>query len=537
MRPAHTHPALSRRTSLGMMALFLWLLAWQPTYAQQARQLTLSLDEAIQIAVAQNYALRDARLNLTNAQAQVREGWGQLYPQVSVSAGYTRNLKAANPFSGSQAGGLFGSLGFLDWLAFNEDARTDDDASTAPLALSEFLDRQQEGRDAAGIVLETDSNPFLVPNQYTGTVSISQTVFDLRAFLGARAADQFLTARERSRIQRQEQLLIDEVQTKFYAALLALEQTDVVGLSVERTQATLREAAQRVSQGVAPKFERLTAEVNLVNLETDYLQARNQAALTLDDLKLTLGIPIDQPLQLRGDLEAEDRTMLMTVSSDAAIETAFDNRPDLEDIRLSLELQKVQTRVARASYYPTLSAVANFSYIGNVPSNRTVVLSDPDDPFQFSSRENNYFSGSYWNPAVSVGFQFTWNLFTGFQTRSQIQQQQIALDKIALQQEQTLQTVKLEVDNAIRNLRTAEQRIASQERNVANAELNYQYAQTRLREGVASPLEERDASQLLDQSRLNYLQAIHDFLVARSAFNTAVGAPLGATDNVQLTTR
>lgn len=536
MQPAHAFTMPPRRLVLGLLALLLGLLPAQRTLGQ-AQPLTISLDEAIQIAVAQNYVLRDARLNLTNAQAQVREGWGQLYPQVSVSAGYTRNLKQANPFAGSQAGGLFSTLGFIDWLAFNERARTDDDIDTNPLDLTEFFDRQQEGREEAGIVLDTESNPFAVPNQYTGTISISQKVFDLRAFLGAKAADQFLTARERSRIQRQEQLLIDEVRTKFYAALLSTERTNVVGQSVERTQATLRETAQRVSQGVAPKFQRLTAEVNLANLQTDYVQANNQAALALDDLKLTLGIPIEQPMQLRGDLESEDRTMLMTVSSDAALETAFDSRPDLEDIRLSLELQKVQAKVSRASYYPTLNAVANLSYIGNVPGNRTIVSSDPDDPFKFSSSTNSYFSSSYWNPSVNVGFQLTWNIFTGFQTRAQVQQQQIALDKIAIQQEQTLQTVKLEVDNAIRNLRTAEQRIASQERNVANAELNYQYAQSRLREGVASQLEERDASDLLDQSRLNYLQAVHDFLVARSAFETAVGVPFGSQENVQLTSR
>jgi hypothetical protein len=43
---------------------------------------------------------------------------------------------------------------------------------------------------------------------------------------------------------------------------------------------------------------------------------------------------------------------------------------------------------------------------------------------------------------------------------------------------------------------------------------------------VATPLEVRTASEQLDLSRLNYLQAVHDFLRARSAFETAVGMPL-----------
>ena len=56
------------------------------------------------------------------------------------------------------------------------------------------------------------------------------------------------------------------------------------------------------------------------------------------------------------------------------------------------------------------------------------------------------------------------------------------------------------------------------------AELSYEYASARLREGVASPLDEREASELLDQSRLSYLQAVFDYNVALSRLETATGA-------------
>ena len=54
---------------------------------------------------------------------------------------------------------------------------------------------------------------------------------------------------------------------------------------------------------------------------------------------------------------------------------------------------------------------------------------------------------------------------------------------------------------------------------------------------VATPLEEREASEQLDQSRINYLLAVHDYLVARSAFETAVGLPMEADAAVRLTSR
>jgi outer membrane protein TolC len=149
--------------------------------------------------------------------------------------------------------------------------------------------------------------------------------------------------------------------------------------------------------------------------------------------------------------------------------------------------------------------------------------------------ENGFFSGSYWNPSVNVGLRLSWNVFDGFQTSARVQQRRIAVERAALQYEQTVQGVRLEVEQALRNLETAARRIQSQRQNVTRAELNYEYASTRLHEGVASPLEEREASDQLDQSRLNHLQAVYDYLVARSAFETAVGLPPGAQADFKLT--
>ena len=105
-----------RRRLLLLAALLLVLGLPDRAHAQQPSSpeetLTLTLDEAVQIALVQNYTVRNRRLDVTNASAQVREAWGQVMPQVDASASYTRNLKTANPFAGSEAGGLFALLKF-----------------------------------------------------------------------------------------------------------------------------------------------------------------------------------------------------------------------------------------------------------------------------------------------------------------------------------------------------------------------------------------------------------------------------------------
>ncbi len=505
-------------------------------FEPQAEPITLTLDEAIQIALVNNYTIRSNRLDVEDARAQIKGAWGQVLPQVDASSGYTRNLKTANPFAGSAAGDFFAGFAFIDWLAFNEQARTDDDPASIPIAFGEFQERQFTGLDEAGIVLSSSDNPFAVANQFQNSLNITQTLFNGSAFAAIAGAERLKKAFERG-VDRQEQVLIDQVRQAFYQTLLTQEQAKVAAQSVFRTRRTRDETARRVAQGVAPKFQRLSAEVQLANLETQLVQIQNQSASALDNLKFTLGIPVEQPVQLRGALEVDDYTPYMTISVQDAFGAAFERRPDLEQARLNVELRGIDKRIARSDYLPKLSAFANFSYSGSVPDNRTFTISDSDDPFKFSSGQNNFFSRSYWQPSINVGFSLTWNLFNGFQTAALVQQRQIAVERAELGLTQLQQTVRLEVETALRNLETARQRTGSQQQNVANAELNYTYASTRLAEGVATPLEERDASDLLDQSRINYFQAVYDYLVARSAFETAVGVPLGQQTDIKLTSK
>ncbi|WP_243664500.1 TolC family protein, partial [Rhodothermus marinus] len=285
---------MSRWKIIGLLLLLAPGVGAQPLLKPEPSEqpVVLTLEEAVQIALVQNRALQRARLDVENASVQVREAWGQVLPQVNLSADYTRNLKSPNPFAGSSAGSLFNSLGFVDWLAYNERARTDDDPETEPISFGEFVERQQQGLQEAGIRLRTGDNPFAVDNRFTAGVTIEQTLFSKTAFAAIKGAE-ILKEINRRGATRQEQLLIDQVRRAFYGALLAQEQARVMAQSVERTRETLQETIRRVAQGVAPQFQRLSAEVELANLETQLIQAQNQAAQALDQLKLLLGIPID----------------------------------------------------------------------------------------------------------------------------------------------------------------------------------------------------------------------------------------------------
>lgn len=490
-------------------------------------RVSLSLDEAIQIALVNNYMLRRGLLDMDIANSQIREAWGSVYPQVNASGEYTRNLRTPNPFAGSDAGGLFDTFGAIEWLAFNEGIRTDGDATTQPIPLDEFLTRQSQGYEQAGLTPpgQDGSNPFAVENQFTAGVTVTQAIYNGAAFAAIRGARQFRKLSEDA-YQAELQNVVNEVTQSYYSALLAQEQLDVLRSSVERLEKTVEETRRSVEAGVLSKYDRISAEVELVNLETNLIEVENQAEMAVKNLALQLGIPTRTTIDLAGALDAEGAPVPETLDPELAYDLAIQQRPDLAQSEGRIDVLNVEREITRAGFFPTLNAFANASYIGSVPSNRTQINPIEGEDFSFEARDRRFFDSSYWEPAVAVGLSLNWNIFSGFQTSMQMQQNQIEIKQAEIDMEFQKNAIFLEIEQAVRGVETALRRIQSQERNIEQAELNYEFARTRLQEGTGTALEERQASSLLDESRLNYLSAVFDYLTALSEYERAIGNPI-----------
>lgn len=449
-----------------------------------ARARDVNLESALEIALRQDYGLRQRRLQVDTAKAQIDEVWSAVYPRVDAAVSYTRKIKAPNPFAGSDVSQLF----------------------------------SQGGQGGPSF----DSDAFLVPNAFVANLSVTQTLYSGAAFEAIKGADA-VEGRARAAEHRRAHEVIDAVSRAYYGTLLARARAKVIERSVFRARETLAELTRRVEQGVAPTFQKLGAEVEVANLETLALQSHNGAAQALDALKLAIGLAAGEPLEIQGEL-APPQGGEPTLA--AALEQAMARRPDLRELRLALQSLDVRRKIERTGYLPEVSAFLNAGYLGNVPDDRVSTTLDPagGPPVE---RDEDFFSGSYWQPNVEAGVRLNWNLFDGFGTGARIRQTQADAVLSEVQLEQLREAVRLEVSATHRDLTSAAAQLASQARVVEQAELNYSHAKARVKEGVSSPLELREASGQLDQSRLNRLQATHDLLVARLRFLVAMGTPPG----------
>jgi len=510
--------------------LLLALLAAAPTVVAQdapGPPLRLTVEDAAEIAAARAYAVRLAGQDVETARAQVREAYGSLYPRVDATSQYTRNVVQANPFAGSSAGDIFGGLGAIGWLQYNESARTDDDPATQPISFEEYLRRTDAGYSAIGYTPEAGANPFGTDNQFVNALSISQPLYSGVAFAAVRGARSLVAIQEAAQVQR-EQEAVHAARTAFYSALLADEAAAVQRASAARASDTERDVARVVAAGVRPLLDRLNAEVDAANATAGIATAEARAATARDQLLLALGLPAGTPVELVGRLDAADPALARPLADAVAV----DLRPDVQQAQLAVRLGEVQRDITRAARLPSLSAFANLSFNGSVPDNRSFVsftgreVIDPatgEPYFEAETGSNGFFSDAYWQPAVSVGLSLTWNLFDGFQTRARVQQNTAAIEQARIRLEQARAGATVEIAAARRDLDAAVRALTVQRRTVETAETAYEFATARLAEGVATQADVRLASQNLDLARLNLLQSVFDALVARSAYERATG--------------
>ena len=487
---------------------------------------SLSVEEAVEIALVRNYALRRALLEAESADARADGARAAFLPSVTSQSSYTRNVATPSPFAGTSADDVFAGMGATDFLLFNERARTDDDPATVPISFQEFQRRQAAGIREAGGNPGGGGPSFNVPNQVRAGVSVEQAIYDPVAFASLEAARTLGDASEAGAL-RQARAVADSVRRAYYRVLLAEARAGIQEQAVARARENADDAAALVEQGLASVYRRSSAQVELVNNRTDFLESQNNAAVAVDALKLAIGLPPSLPLRLTTELSAGPFA-LDDVTIDRAVESAIDRRADLRRARLTVEARQSQAQATRYRLYPRLSAFADLAYVGNIPDDRTRVVQSETSPFEYQEQTRDFFSNAYWSPAVSGGFRLRWSLFDGGAVRAQLRQDQVEVEIAQVRLAELRDAVAFQVERAVRDLESARERLAAQAENVDLAEQNYSFVRRRVQVGLATDLERREASDQLDRARLGFANATFDFLDARSRFEAAVGTPVVA---------
>ena len=329
-------------------------------------------------------------------------------------------------------------------------------------------------------------------NQYSSSINLRQNIYDF----GRRSVRNQIAGLNRDSFQEDLQeisaIVILRVKQAYYSVLQAIENTAVANKSVDQFQTHLELANAFFEVGLKPKFDVTKAEVDLSNAKLDLIRAENTLRITKATLNNAMGMPGAPGYHLENNLFPEE----IDLSLESSLNRAYENRHDLKSILLRQESAQKNLNLNRSGHYPTVTGNASYGYGGS-----------------------EFPLGDGW----SFGGYLNIPIFNGFLTQSQILEAKENIAVITAHVESMKQNIRLEVEQAISNLREAINRIETTDIIVRQAEENSELAEGRYRSGVGTPIEVTDALLALNQAQISRIAALTDFKIRQATLEKAIG--------------
>ncbi len=484
---------------------------------------SLSLQEALDMAMANNSKIKAERAKVDIAQSGEDEAFARFLPTVSLSAGIT---KINDPISidlgriqeplGEIAGAAAYSKAYIDAYnkasagykqayegayaktgseaqakAYAENALKEKMGSSSPDEIAQMA-ANQYGAKSAKDINDADFNMKVQDDWFfNARLTVVWPIFTgFKIYSAYDAAKENVNARKAEFEMAQNTVLMD-VATKYFTLRLCEE---LVGMR-ESTKKDLEEHLNRSKKleegGQISKTERLRAEVALAEAENAYEDAlRDQslarmalASLLHTDTSLTATTPVESPEGIR------------TMDEFKAL--AVEKHPGLRQLRIERKRNQNAVKAAQADYYPT---VALFGYKELYTKDLTLL-----------------------EPEWAIGAKLQWDIFKGGDTRAKVSSAKAMDRSLGSLEEETIDNLKLLVEKRWRELEHAKGRLTSlvKTRELAVEALRSQ--NKAYEAGLATGLEVVDAELALSRLQVADLKAHYDAVIAWLGLLEAAG--------------
>ena len=429
-----------------------------------AQTLTLSLDKALEIALSDNPTIVVSGLEIERQDWVRKQTIGSLLPNVSVQSQYSYSIVKQEMAKG---------------LSFGADNTIN---NTASLSL-----------------------PLYAPTVYE-TLKMNRTQME-QAVESARSSKINLT---------------NEVKKGYYNILLAEQSLSVLKESEKSIAETVANTEAMYNQGLASEDDLLSAQVQLSNLRPNIVQTENSIKAAKLLFKMYLGLPAESDFVLEGSLDDfADEVALAIIPTDSV---DLSNNTDLRSLEFQRKLLEHQLRMTNASRLPTVAAFSTFMYSGNDNSmNFGEIIGGSMGGMGGGSSTPTTKKEWWWQKPLSAGISISIPLFSGGRNLNKAHEIRNTLHQLSLQRDYLAQSVNVQVESAFNNILTAKEKMTSNEITVRQASKAYEIAQVRYNAGTGTILELNSSELSLTQAKLNYSQAIYDFLAARADYEKIIG--------------
>ena len=297
--------------------------------------------------------------------------------------------------------------------------------------------------------------------------------------------------------RQSEHTTIFNAKTAFYGCLIAKEFVKVAEEAVEVAEKHLKNVKSLHEVGMASKFDMLRSEVQVANLKPQLIKARNNLEIAKLGLKTLLGIDLSQSLEIKGELIYE----AIEPDIEECLSKALRSRPEISQLNYQKQMAEETMKLARAADLPTVAISGTYNF--------------------WADKLN--FQKDTWQSFYAINLVLNIPIFNGFSASARVAQSKAMIRELELTRKGLRETVGFEVRQAILNLKEAKESLLSQEKNVEQAQESLRIAELNFSEGLATTLDVSSAQAALSQAKINYTQALYDYVVSLAQLDKAIG--------------
>lgn len=354
---------------------------------------------------------------------------------------------------------------------------------------SKLLQRRITAADLSPAAL---THPTYV-NNYRSRLGLSMPVFAGGALWAGRARARHHAEASTLEFEFQKQQLIYQTIVAFVQSSQTLAQVDANEKAVQAAEKRWQDVQALKKRGMSISSDVMDAHVHLLRTQVALDEARAMHANSVEALRLVLGMDAD----LTPAVVDEPRMKSITESPEQLVEMAAERRADLSALENELKAAESARTESRAAYMPQVSLMAAQEW-----NNETFGLK---------------------NRNTIVGASVTMNLFAGGSDRARVRVAESERASLALQIEDKRQEIGNEVTQAVRSLRTAEKRLASEQEALEQTSESLRIKSMRHAQGLEKTSDLLDAQVNLDVSRVDIIRAKYDVVIAQAALQLAAG--------------
>ena len=416
-----------------MVALMLCALA---TKAQE--KLTLTLEQAIEIALSDNPTIQVAEQTIQLKRISDKETVMGLLPEASLSGAYTRTIR-------------------------------------------------KQVMVMAGQKFEIG-----IPNQYQGGLTVSLPVFVPTLYKSMKLTKTDVAlAVEQARASKQD--LVNQVTKAFFQTLLAQDSYAVLEKSFKQSEANYNIVKAKFEQGKVSEFDKITAEVQMRNLQPSVISASNGVELSKLQLLVLMNIDPETEIELQGSLNDYEESVYATAITTEA--GSLDNNTSLAQMDMNVKMLQQTLSLNKQNFVPTVALQFNYMY--------TCMADD----FKFKDYE--------WNPYSNVSLSVSMPLFK-YKNFSTLKKTNLQISQLMQNRDYTARQLAMQQQSYLNSMAASVEQMASNKEAIVQAQKGRDIAEKLYEVGRGTVLELNNAEVALTQAKLTYTQTIYDYLSAKA---------------------